>query len=75
MHKKDFVTFARMIKTQRHKIAQARIEKIDASIPVFCNGADKAIDIIVDELVQIFKSDNDKFDADKFYKACTIQES
>ena len=75
MHKKNYIDFARMVKKQRHIIAQARIEEYGKDItenPVFLNGAEKQLNIIIDELVTIFKNDNPAFDVNKFLSACEI---
>lgn len=72
MHKKDYNNFARMIRSQRHQIIKARLSTTDDEKP-FMDGAEKQLSIIIDELVTIFKADNDKFDADKFYSACEIE--
>lgn len=71
MHKKNYVDFARMIRTQKHKIIEGAIELKEQE--QFFNGAEKELNIIIDELVTIFKNDNPNFDADKFLSACEIK--
>jgi hypothetical protein len=75
MHKKNYVDFARMIRTQKYKIEQERIPaQKQGSIELFFDGAEKELSIIIDELVTIFQNDNPAFDADKFLSACEIKE-
>ena len=70
MSKKDYITFARMINKQRRQILQDRREHPDAS--AVDNGADKQVNMIVDELCIIFRNDNPNFNSEKFVLACEI---
>ena len=77
MSKKTYVDFARMIRAQRHKIAQA-YENNRQPYPditeneMFLAGASKQIDIILDELCILFQNDNPQFKPDQFLAACEI---
>jgi hypothetical protein len=72
MSKRVYVNFARMIRTQKHKIIEGAIGLGEAK--QFFDGAEKELNIIIDELVTIFKNDNENFNADKFLSACEIKE-
>lgn len=71
MSKKVINEFVRMIRSQ-----QKRIIHTNNTLSTGGN-CDKELqeqlNIILDELVTIFKNDNPKFDADKFYSACEIE--
>ena len=73
MSKRVYVDFARMIRTQKHKIAQ-NIELYPKSEEKFNAGAEKMLSMIIDEMITLFQSDNPNFDADKFLSACEIKE-
>ena len=72
MSKKDFVTFARMIRAQRHEIKHKMSVAQSDGERLFLTGCAKMVSIIIDEMCAIFASSNDKFDADKFVQACEI---
>ena len=73
MHKKNYVDFVRIVRTQKHKIAQ-NIELYPKSEAQFNAGAEKMLSMMIDEIVILFKNDNPSFDADKFLSACEIKE-
>lgn len=73
MSKKDYVAFARMIRSQRHEIKQKLADAQSEGEKLFLTGCAKAVCITVDNLCEIFKSDNANFNADKFTQACEIQ--
>ena len=77
IHKKNYVDFARMIRTQKQQIENRLVDEnqiaMGDELP-FLDGAQKELSIIIDELVTIFKNDNPNFNADKFISACEIKE-
>jgi hypothetical protein len=72
MSKKTYVEFARMIRSQRQRIIHT-----NNTLIMTRGNCDKELqeqlNTLVDELITIFKADNLKFDADKFYSACEIE--
>jgi len=73
MNKKDYVTFARMIRTQKHRAnILTPTESENEKIIVPCRIVQ--IGVIMHELIDIFGADNPRFDFAKFIKACEIQE-
>ena len=74
MSKKDFVTFARMIRAQRH---HAKLLTPDESRNdwIVLSAKNRVIDSIVAELCNIFQQDNAQFNREKFLQACEIKES
>lgn len=69
MTKKDFVTFARMIRTQRHRI-------VHTNNTVTTGNCDRELqeqlNTLVDELCNIFQQDNGQFNKARFVAACEI---
>lgn len=69
MNKKDYVSFARMIRTQRHKV----IVNHPKSNPI-SEAQLLQIELLIHAMVELFQSDDPKFNAEKFIKACQITE-
>ena len=72
MHKKNYVDFARIVRTQKQRI-------IHTNNTIATGGnCDKELqeqlNSIIEELVILFKNDNPSFDTDKFLSACEIKE-
>jgi len=78
MSKKDYVMFARMIRSQKNKIhndvLQPDKELSIRDQQIFSAGALASVESLENELIQIFKNDNPSFAVDKFIKACEIEE-
>lgn len=79
MHKKVYVDFARMIRSQRHKAAQiyhnlqSQIHEDNYLNDVsYVNGIFDSISDTVEKLAVMFAQDNSQFNAEKFMKACEI---
>ena len=71
MHKKDYVTFARMIRTQRHQTKLLTpTESENESVVI--NAKNIVIDDIVKNLADMFAADNPQFNRQKFMQACEI---
>ena len=72
MSKKDFVTFARMIRTMRHKaLLLTPEESIHETVVIYARN--KMIDSFVSELCDIFADANPNFNKAKFLQACEIE--
>lgn len=71
MNKKDFVTFARMIRTQRHKALLLTPTESEHEKQIVKARRDQ-IDSIVNSLCDIFAADNSQFNPAKFIQACEI---
>ena len=71
MHKKDFQTFARMIRTQKHR-ANILTPEESKNEDAIVTARIVQIGVFMYELCEIFKADNPNFDEKKFIKACTI---
>lgn len=78
MSKKDFVTFARMIRAQRHKAQNEKTVTVyKGQENIFVNQIEinakmSQIDSFVSELCDIFAADNAQFNPAKFIQACEI---
>lgn len=69
MTKKDFVQFAKMIRTQRHRIIHTNNTITNGN----CDAElQEQLDTLVNELCDIFASDNSQFNRAKFIQACEI---
>jgi len=71
MTKKDYTTFVRMIRSQRHELENNRLLNTPAYEGKLI-GHKCQIDVFVSELVTIFANDNPKFEAERFISACEI---
>ena len=71
MHKKVYNDFARLIRSQKHKVTLLTPEESKYAY-VVQDAKNKQIDSILESLVTLFQSDNPQFNAEKFIKACTI---
>jgi uncharacterized protein YqgQ len=71
MNKKDFVTFARMIRTMKHQAKLMTPEESKYEIVILGTRLNM-IDSIVNELCEIFQNDNSQFNRAKFIQACEI---
>jgi hypothetical protein len=71
LHKKNYVEFARVVR--KHK---QRIIHTNNTIPAMGNcdaELQELLNNIIEDLVELFRSDNPAFDADKFLSACEIK--
>ena len=79
MTKKDYVKFARMIRSQRHALANSpKWTNQDVTIgeeEKFLAGGAKMLDILVDEMCIIFQGENPQFNTDVFIENCQIEDS
>ena len=71
MHKKVYVDFARMIRSQRHKAVLLTPEE-SVQAEVIVQARNKVIDSIAEGLADIFGNDNANFHRGKFMQACEI---
>lgn len=72
MSKKDFVTFARMIRSQRHKALLLTPTESEHEI-IIVQARKAQIDSFVAELCDIFADANPNFNKAKFLQACEIE--
>ena len=77
MHKKDYVTFARMIRTQKHRILvhSDKLSILDEnylSRAEFLKGSYDAVERLSHDMADIFGNDNANFHRGKFMQACEI---
>lgn len=69
MTKKDFVTFARMIRTQRHRVIHTNNTTLTGNADEHLQ---EQLTTIANELCEIFQNDNPQFNRAKFLQACEI---
>lgn len=72
MTKRDYVTFARMIRTRRHVIKEASKSDMDIIDENITDAHTLELDCIVYELANIFESENPQFNREKFVAACQL---
>lgn len=71
MSKKDFVTFARMIRTMKHQVKLMTPEESKYELLIMGTRLN-LIDKFERELCDIFAADNSQFNPAKFIQACEI---
>lgn len=71
MTKRDWVNFARMIRTQKQQLKHIAESAPDTSM-LEIEGRRMQIDVFMVHLGELCKSDNPRFDALKFQLACEL---
>ena len=75
MSKKDFVTFARMIRAQKHAINHPLLTPSQSEHEsIIKDTSTRLLDTFVNELCDIFQNDNSQFNKAKFLQACEIND-